>query len=215
MDPKITWFAQSAFMVEHGGMRIYIDPFQIPDGVDPADVLLLTHEHRDHLSAEDIAKVRNENTTVIVGPNVEGKIDNPSKVLEIEESTTVGNLSVKAVAAYTITKLRDTGEPTHPKEHKHVGYVFEIEGLSFYFVGDSDVIPEMSGIGPVDYAFVPVSGKFVMTAEEAADAVAVFQPSVAIPCHYGSVVGSIDDARKFADLVPDQVRVWIMEPVGS
>lgn len=215
MEPKITWYSQSSFMVEHGGKRIYIDPFRIPDGAPPADVLLLTHEHRDHLSAEDIAKVRNDNTTVIIGPNVEGKIEGPVTVLNIEESTTSDNLSVKAVAAYTITKLRDTGEPTHPKEHRHVGFVFEIDDLSFYFVGDSDVIPEMSGIGPVDYAFVPVSGKFVMTAEEAADAVAVFQPSVAIPCHYGVVVGSVDDARRFADLVPDQVRVWIMEPESS
>lgn len=215
MEPKITWYSQSSFMVEHGGKRIYIDPFRIPDGAPPADILLLTHEHRDHLSAEDIAKVRNDNTTVIIGPNVEGKIEGPVTVLNIEESTTSDNLSVKAVAAYTITKLRDTGEPTHPKEHRHVGFVFEIDDLSFYFVGDSDVIPEMSGIGPVDYAFVPVSGKFVMTAEEAADAVAVFQPSVAIPCHYGVVVGSVDDARRFADLVPDQVRVWIMEPESS
>lgn len=215
MESKITWYSQSSFMVEHGGKRIYIDPFRIPDGAPPADILLLTHEHRDHLSAEDIAKVRNDNTTVIIGPNVEGKIEGPVTVLNIEESTTSDNLSVKAVAAYTITKLRDTGEPTHPKEHRHVGFVFEIDDLSFYFVGDSDVIPEMSGIGPVDYAFVPVSGKFVMTAEEAADAVAVFQPSVAIPCHYGVVVGSVDDARRFADLVPDQVRVWIMEPESS
>lgn len=215
MEPKITWYSQSAFMVEHGGKRIYIDPFRIPDDAPPADILLLTHEHRDHLSADDIAKVRNDNTTVIIGPNVEGKIDGPVTVLNIEESTSVDNLSVKAVAAYTITKLRDTGEPTHPKEHRHVGFVFEIDDLSFYFVGDSDVIPEMSGIGPVDYAFVPVSGKFVMTAEEAADAVAVFQPSVAIPCHYGAVVGSVEDARRFADLVPDQVRVWIMEPVSA
>jgi L-ascorbate metabolism protein UlaG (beta-lactamase superfamily) len=215
MDPRITWFAQSAFLIEHGGKRIYIDPFQIPDGSPPADILLLTHEHRDHLSPEDIARVRSADTTVIVGPNVEGKVDGSVTVLNIEESTSVDNFSVKAVAAYTITKLRDTGEPTHPKEHHHVGFVFEIDDLSFYFVGDSDVIPEMSGIGPIDYAFVPVSGKFVMTAEEAADAVAVFQPSVAIPCHYGVVVGSADDARRFADLVPDQVRVWIMDPVNS
>jgi L-ascorbate metabolism protein UlaG (beta-lactamase superfamily) len=215
MDPKITWFAQSAFAIEHGGMRIYIDPFKVPDGVEPADVLLLTHEHQDHLSPDDIARVRNENTKVIISPNLDGKVENPDVVLDIDETTTVGDLKVKAVHAYTTTKLRDSGEPTHPKEHKHVGYVFEIGDLSFYFLGDTDVIPEMSGIGPVDYAFVPVSGTYVMTAEEAADAVSIFQPSVAIPCHYGVVVGSVDDARRFADLVPDQVRVWIMEPTSA
>jgi L-ascorbate metabolism protein UlaG (beta-lactamase superfamily) len=215
MDPKITWFAQSSFRIEHGGMRIYLDPFKIPEGEPPADVLLLTHDHGDHLSPDDIARVRGEGTTVIAGPAVAGKIDQPFTELQPNEATSVGELSVRAVPAYTITKLRDSGEPTHPRESRHVGYVFEIGDLSFYFLGDTDVIPEMNEIGPVDYAFIPVSGVFVMTAEEAAEAAKIIQPSVAIPCHYGVVVGSADDARRFADLVPDQVRVWIMDPVSA
>lgn len=215
MDPKITWFAQSAFRVEHGGMTIYIDPFKIPDGEPAADVLLLTHDHGDHLSADDIAKVRNANTTVIAGPAVADKIDQPFTELAPGQTTTVGKLNVRAVPAYTTSKFRDSGEPTHPKESQHVGYVIEIDDLSFYFVSDSDVIPEMEEIGPVDYAFIPVSGVFVMTADEAAKAASIIQPSVAIPCHYGVVVGSADDAKRFAELVPDQVRVWIMDPVSS
>jgi L-ascorbate metabolism protein UlaG (beta-lactamase superfamily) len=215
MDPKITWFAQSSFRIEHGGMRIYLDPFKVPDGEPPADVLLLTHDHGDHLSPDDIARVRDEDTKVIAGPAVAGKIDQPFTELQPNEATSVGELSVRTVPAYTITKLRDSGEPTHPKESQHVGYVFEIGDLSFYFLGDTDVIPEMNEIGPVDYAFIPVSGVYVMTAEEAAEAAKIIQPSVAIPCHFGAVVGSIEDARQFADLVPDQVRVWIMDPVSA
>jgi L-ascorbate metabolism protein UlaG (beta-lactamase superfamily) len=215
MDPNVTWFAQSAFRIEHGGVRIYVDPFRLPDGQPPADILLLTHEHRDHLSSDDIAKVRNSDTVVVAGPNVTSQIDEPFTELAVGQTTTVGNVKIRAVPAYTVTKLRDSGEPTHPKEAHHVGFVFEIDDLSFYFLGDTDVIPEMNEIGPVDYAFVPVSGVYVMTAEEAAEAVSIFQPSVAIPCHYGAVVGSVDDANRFADLVPDQVRVWILEPLSS
>jgi L-ascorbate metabolism protein UlaG (beta-lactamase superfamily) len=215
MDPKITWFAQSAFRIEHGGLRVYIDPFKIPDGEPSADVILLTHDHGDHLSLDDIARVRKESTLVIAGPAVSSKIGGPLTELKSGESTSHESLRVRAVPAYTTTKLRDSGEPTHPKKSNHVGYVFELGDLSFYFLGDTDVIPEMNDIGPVDYAFIPVSGVFVMTAEEAAEAAAIIQPSVAIPCHYGAVVGSVDDARRFADLVPDQVRVWIMEPVST
>jgi L-ascorbate metabolism protein UlaG (beta-lactamase superfamily) len=215
VEPKITWFAQSAFRVEHGGKLIYLDPFQVPDGEPTADVILLTHDHFDHLSAEDLAKVRGEDTVVITGPAVSAKIEGPFTELAPGESTSIDSLNVRAVPAYTTTKLRDSGEPTHPKESQHVGYVFEIDDLSFYFLGDTDVIPEMNDIGPVDYAFIPVSGVFVMTAEEAAEAAAIIQPSVAIPCHFGHVVGSVDDARRFADLVPDQVRVWIMEPLSK
>ena len=215
MDPKVTWFAQSAFRLEHGGVRIYIDPFKIPDGEPTADILLLTHDHGDHLSAADIAKVRDANTAVVAGPAVSDKIDQPFTELRPGDATTIQNAKIRAVPAYTTSKFRESGEATHPKESQHVGYLVEIDDLTFYFLSDTDVIPEMNEIGPVDYAFVPVSGVFVMTAEEAAEAVKIIQPSVAIPCHYGVVVGSAEDARRFADLVPDQVRVWIMDPVSS
>ncbi len=215
MDPNITWFAQSSFRIEHGGLCVYIDPFRIPDGEKPADVILLSHDHGDHLSADDIAKVRTESTIVVAGQAVVDKIDAPYTQINVGEEWRHENLTVRAVPAYTTTKLRDSGEPTHPKEAGHVGFVFEINDLSFYFLGDTDVIPEMEQIGPVDYAFIPVSGTFVMTADEAAEAAKIIQPSVAIPCHYGVVVGSADDANRFAEQVPDQVRVWIMDPVSS
>lgn len=215
MEPNITWFAQSAFRIELDGVQIYLDPFKIPEGEPPADFLLLTHDHGDHLSQEDIDRVRTAKTTVIVGPAVAGKIDGPYVELPPGESTSEGALEVQAVPAYTTSKFRDSGEATHPKESQFVGYVLKSGGLSFYFLGDTDVIPEMNDIGPVDYAFIPVSGVFVMTADEAAEAASIIKPGVAIPCHYGVVVGSDEDARRFADLVPDQVRVWIMDPVSS
>jgi L-ascorbate metabolism protein UlaG (beta-lactamase superfamily) len=132
------------------------------------------------------------------------------QVLLPGDSATVGPLSIRAVPAYTLTKFRANGEANHPRANDHLGLILEIDELSFYAAGDTDVIPEMESFGPVDYAFLPVSGRAVMTADEAAEAVRLIQPSVAIPVHYGAMIGSIDDARRFAELVPEQVRVWIM-----
>ncbi|ACZ38447.1 MBL fold metallo-hydrolase [Sphaerobacter thermophilus] len=215
MEPRITWFAQSAVRIEVGDLTIYIDPYHLPDDVTPADVLLVSHHHGDHLSPDDLAKVRTEQTTVVASPAAASRLEQPVQVLAPGETTTVGSLRIRAVPAYNIDKFRSPGVPFHPREEQHTGFVLEIDDLSFYFAADTDVIPEMDEIGPVDYAFLPVSGTYVMTAEEAAEAARRVQPSIAIPIHYGAVVGSVEDARRFAELVPDQVRVWIMEPAGS
>jgi len=215
MEPRITWFAQSALRIEIGDLRIYIDPYHLPDDVPPADVLFISHHHGDHLSPDDLAKVRTERTTVVASPAAASRLDQPFQVLAPGETTTIGALKIRAVPAYNIDKFRSPGVPFHPREEQHTGFVLEIEDLSFYFAADTDVIPEMDEVGPVDYAFLPVSGKYVMTAEEAAEAARRVQPSIAIPIHYGVAVGSVEDARRFAELVPDQVRVWIMEPAGT
>lgn len=119
-----------------------------------------------------------------------------------------------AVPAYNVNKFRSPGVPFHPRESQHVGFVFKVGGLRFYFAGDTDVIPEMSEIGPVDYAFLPVSGTYVMTAEEAVEAVRQIRPRVVIPMHYGSIVGSVEDAEKLARLAPEGVEVRILTPIS-
>ncbi|MGA7672286.1 MAG: MBL fold metallo-hydrolase [Nitrolancea sp.] len=215
MEPGITWYAQSSIRIEARGMQIYIDPYHVPDGEPKADVLLISHEHGDHLSPDDINRVRSGDTAVFANKTAAAKLDGDVKVLTPGESVTIGALKIRTVPAYTTTKLRPSGEPTHPKEAEHLGLILEIDDLTFYAAGDTDVIPEMESVGPVDYAFLPVSGKFVMTPEEAAEAARLVQPSVAIPVHFGAIVGSADDAKRFAELVPDQVRVWIMTAAGS
>ncbi|MDI3339233.1 MAG: MBL fold metallo-hydrolase [Sphaerobacter sp.] len=212
MEPRILWYAQSAVRIDAGGLIIYIDPYQLPEGQPPADVMLISHHHRDHLSPDDLAKVRTERTTVFASPAAAPHLNGPVQVLAPGETAQHGPLRIRAVPAYNLTKFRSPGVPFHPRDEQHTGFVLEIDDLTFYFAADTDVIPEMDEIGPVDYAFLPVSGTYVMTAEEAAEAARRVQPSVAIPVHYGSVVGSVADAQRFAELVPDQVRVWIMEP---
>ncbi len=212
MEPTIVWYEQSSIRIEAGGMQIYVDPYHVPEGQPKADVIFISHEHGDHLSPEDIGKVRTADTVVFANPTAAQKLEGNVTVLRPGDIASHGDLKIHAIPAYTTTKFRPSGEATHPKASEHLGLILEIDDLTFYAAGDTDVIPEMESVGPVDYAFLPVSGTYVMTAEEAAEAVAIVQPTVAIPVHYGAIVGSVDDARRFAELVPDQVRVWIMTP---
>lgn len=212
MEPTIVRYEQSSIRIEAGGLQIYIDPYHVPEGEPKADVILISHDHGDHLSADDIARVRTPETTVFANPTASKQLDGNVTVLHPGDSASYDGLKIRTIPAYTTTKLRSSGEPTHPRESEHLGLILEIDDVTFYAAGDTDVVPEMEAVGPVDYAFLPVSGTYVMTAEEAAQAARIVKPSVAVPVHYGAVVGSIDDARRFADLVPDQVRVWIMTP---
>ena len=210
MEPTIVWYTQSSIRIDAGGLRIYVDPYNIPEGEPPADVILVSHEHGDHLSPEDINRVRTPNSVVYASRLASETVGGNVQVLLPGDTASSESLRIRAVPAYTLTKFRANGEPNHPRENDHLGLILEIDDLSFYAAGDTDVIPEMESFGPVDYAFLPVSGRAVMTADEAAEAVRLVRPSVAIPVHYGAMIGSIDDARRFAELVPEQVRVWIM-----
>jgi L-ascorbate metabolism protein UlaG (beta-lactamase superfamily) len=210
MEPTIIWYTQSSLRIDAGGLHIYIDPYGVPDGEPPADVILISHEHGDHLSMDDINRVRTPDSVVFASRLSSEKIGGYVQTLLPGEQASVGPLLIRAVHAYTLTKFRANGEPNHPKESDHLGLILEVDGLTFYAAGDTDVIPEMETYGPVDYAFLPVSGRAVMTAEEAAEAVGIIKPSVVVPVHYGSLMGSIDDANRFAELVPDDVRVWIV-----
>lgn len=215
MEPQITWYAQSAVRLDVGDLRIYVDPYHLPDGQPPADVLLISHHHGDHFSPDDVTKVRGAPTVVVGNATVADRLDSVDHRLNPGDSLQVGNLQIRTIPAYNVDKFRSPGTPFHPRDEGHLGYVLEIDDLTFYFAGDTDVIPEMEQVGPVDYAFLPVSGRTVMTAEEAAEAARIVQPSMAVPVHYGLTLGTLEDAERFAALVPDQVRVWIMTPAGT
>lgn len=217
MEPLIDWYGQSAVRIEAGGLCIVIDPFRIPPSEPEADVLLVSHEHPHHLSPDDIKRVAGERTAIFASTAAVEELDPAlnAQALVPGEVVHQGALTIQAVAAYNVNKFDRAGVLMHPPASRSLGFVLEIDDLSFYFAGDTDVIPEMDRIGPVDYAFLPVGGATVMTAEEAAQAATMVQPSIAIPIHYGSSSGSIEDARRFGNLVPDQVRVWILAPPGD
>ena len=203
LTAKLHWYGQSAFRID-GPPVIYTDPFRLPDGLPPADIIVITHDHFDHCSPGDVAKVRTA-TTVVIGPaEVAAKIPRPVEVIKPGDVRTVQGVTIKAVPAYNI------GKPFHPRNDGKVGYLITTGESTYYQAGDTDLIPEMAGLAP-DVAMLPVGGTYTMTAEEAAQAARSIKPKLAVPMHYGTVVGSEADGARFARLLQGTaIRVVVM-----
>ncbi|MEM2910415.1 MAG: MBL fold metallo-hydrolase [Nitrososphaerota archaeon] len=209
---KISWLGHDAFRLKDD-KTIYIDPYKIK-GKETADIILVTHEHFDHLSIDDINKISSKECTIVAArpcANQLGRV----RVKEIKyvrpgDELEVDGIKIRAVPAYNITKFREPGRPFHPKDAGGVGYVVTLKGINVYHAGDSDFIPEMKEL-KVDVFLVPVSGTYVMTAEEAASAANTIMPRLAIPMHYGTIVGSEGDAEQFKKLAKCEVRILTKE----
>ena len=141
-----------------------------------------------------------------VAERVNGRVHSIAPGEEIEDELVRG-LHVGAVAAYNTSKRDGDGKPFHPPEAGWVGYDLGVRGERLYHSGDTDVIPEMDSVTGVDVALLPVSGVYVMTAQEAAEAARRIQPRVAVPMHWGEQIGSEEDARLFAERAPVEVRI--------
>ncbi|WP_410508478.1 MBL fold metallo-hydrolase [Methanosarcina hadiensis] len=209
---RIQWLGHSGFLLEGDGKKIYIDPYQIgkePAFDDRADILLITHEHSDHCSPEDIRKVRKSDTTTLIPENcsLEFKGD-ARRVAEgdiLADGLEIKGIRIEVVPAYNPDK------PYHPRGIG-IGYIVELAGLRIYHAGDSDFVPEMANI-KTDIALLPVGGTYTMDEEEAASAAAVMSPGFVIPMHYGSE-GIEADPEKFKALVhsknPD-IKVIVLD----
>ena len=200
---KIKWYGHDTVTLTKDDTVICFDPYQL-DKQFHADIVLITHNHFDHLSIADLQKISDEKTVIVAAKECLGKINLPCKKLigiTPNEKIDIGGFNISAVRAYNIDKINpDTKKPFHPKEDNKVGYVITVNNTRFYHTGDSDLIPEMADIRP-DVLFVPVSGTYVMTPNEAANAVKEIKPKLAIPIHYGSIVGDENDAKAFKKLV--------------
>jgi L-ascorbate metabolism protein UlaG (beta-lactamase superfamily) len=190
---------------------VYLDPYKLESTAEPADVVCVTHEHFDHLSVEDLARVVTPRTVVVTIPACEEAVRGlrPAAIHPVKPGDRVEahGISVDVVPAYNTNKFRSPGKPFHPRADGKVGFVIGIGGLRIYHAGDTDEIPEMAGVTGVDVALLPVSGTYVMTAAEAIAACNRIRPTVAIPMHYGSIVGSAADAEAFRQGAPCRVEV--------
>ena len=199
MTKNIKWLGHAGFMIK-SDKTIYIDPLRINES-EPADIIISTHEHFDHLSPEDIAKVQNENTVIVTTPDCFSKVSGNVKAVVLGESIDVDGITIEGVPAY------NTNKNFHPKSSNWMGVIVTVNDQRIYHAGDTDNIPEMSHLKNIDIALLPVSGTYVMTAEEAADAANKFMPKIAVPMHYGAIVGSKADAEKFKKLCKCKVEI--------
>ena len=205
MLEKVSWLGHDAFKIA-ASKTIYIDPFELAGEPEPADIICVTHDHYDHCSPEDVAKIRRKDTVVVAAENCRGKLKGDVKWVKAGDKVTVDDVNIEAIPAYNVNK------GFHPPEAGGVGFILTVEGTTIYHAGDTDPIPEMEGL-EVDIAMLPVSGVYVATAEEAIEAANKIGPKVVIPMHWGGIVGSRTDAERFKELWPGEVV--IMEAEGS
>lgn len=202
MMEHIHWLGHATVRLDFDKV-IYVDPWKLRGGAPKADIILITHEHYDHFSKPDIDRIRKESTSLVTIAGVAAGLKGDVHVIKPGDSITVQGIAIQAVPAYNI------GKQFHPKSAGHVGFVVQTGGHAIYIAGDSDLTPEMKAVR-ADVALLPVGGKYTMTAEEAAQAANAIQPQLAIPLHYGDIVGSTADAERFRSL--SKVPVRILKP---
>jgi len=205
---KISWLGHDGFRIKNS-KTVYIDPYVMETG-ENANIILISHEHFDHCSPGIIKKIVTPNTTIITTALVKRQLSG-MKAKEIRavkpgEKILVDDVSAETVPAYNLNKFRSPGQPFHSKQEEMLGFIVTINDVRIYHAGDTDSIPEMEGMN-VDIACLPVSGTYVMTAEEAAEAAGRIKPKIAIPMHYGSIVGDESDAERFKKLAACQVVI--------
>lgn len=210
---KLTWLGHDGYRIQNGKV-IYIDPFQIEAGGPKADIVLVSHEHEDHCSVDDLKKIVGPNTIIVAHAQSKSELEKVKakeiKIVKPGEKVNVGDITIETVPAYNVNKFMEPGRVFHPKEDGKLGFIVTLKGTRIYHAGDTDHIPEMKNIR-TDIALLPVSGTYVMTSQEAVDAAATINPKLAIPMHYGAIVGDAKDAESFQKLVKCDVKVLTKE----
>ena len=206
---NIEVFTQSSIRIRCGTGTVYADPFRMKISPHDADIVLITHDHYDHFSPEDLAKVINPATILVVPEKVADKAAAFSAQVKAIETVLPGQqyqiagLSLETVPSYNRIK------PFHPKKNGWVGYLLDLDGQRVFIAGDTDKTTENSTV-QCDIALVPVGGKFTMDAKEAAELINTIRPAAAIPTHYGTIVGKKSDGERFASLVDPAIETKII-----
>ena len=137
---QIHWLAHASFRIEVGDLNIYIDPWQLGENPPPADIILITHDHGDHCSPEDIAKIQTEETVIVTVDACVSKLSGEIKIIQPGDKLSVQGIPIEVVPAYNLTKFRTPGNPFHPKESGYVGFVVTVDGQRIYHTGDADAV---------------------------------------------------------------------------
>ena len=209
----MTYLGHDGFLLE-GKIRVMIDPYKVTTSMK-ADIVCVTHEHFDHCSPEDLRNVTTPQSLYIGSNGTKDKISGilfqETYFLQPGEERVIQGVQIRAVPAYNVNKFRSPGIPFHPREMKGIGVLLTIEGVTVYHAGDTDVIPEMADLPKgIDLAFLPVSGTYVMTADESKEAIELFHPKHVVPMHYGVIVGSLADAERLGDRV-GETKVTVLQ----
>ena len=199
---KIAWLGHDGFRIDTT-KTIYFDPYQITAG-PKADLILISHDHFDHCSPEDIEKIQGSQTVIVTEKDSARKLEGDVRIMKPGDLLTVDDIGIQAVPSY------NTDKDFHPRENNWLGFIVDMEGVKVYHAGDCDFIPEMKDL-EVDIAFLPVSGTYVMTADQAVQAALAINPKLAIPMHYGTIVGDVQDALDFKKALEGKIDVLVLK----
>ncbi len=203
MSVTLEWLGHASFRICHDETIIYIDPWKIKGSPKDASVVLVSHSHYDHYSPDDIAKVNNPNTKLVTSSDVVAE-GNTGQALSPGSAVEMQDFIVWGIASYNPDKQ------FHPKANNWLGFVIEFESKRIYYAGDTDLTDEMKTLTSIDVALLPVGGTYTMDVKQAAQATKHIQPELAVPYHWGDIVGDIKDAKQFAELAYCKVKV--LEP---
>ena len=208
MLEQVTWFRQSAMRWRGDERTVYIDPWGTPADAPHADIILITHAHMDHFQPEEIERLSVAATELVAPHDVAAELEGNVTAVAPGEAYEIGGLRFTTVPAYNI---REEALDFHPQANRWVGYVLELGGHTYYHAGDTDHAPELSDVR-TDVAFLPIGGYYTMNVEEAAGLAKAIGPQLAVPMHFGFVVGSRSDGERFrAAAAP--IPVEILTPV--
>jgi L-ascorbate metabolism protein UlaG (beta-lactamase superfamily) len=206
MLERFTWFRQSAYRWDGDGLTVYIDPWEAEG--PPADLILLTHAHEDHFQPEEIERLRKDGTRIVAPHDIARELSGDVTAVAPGDSVEASGVKIQAVPAYNIVEDR---LDKHPKANNWVGYLLTLGEHTYYHAGDTDHLPELESIR-TNVAFLPIGGFYTMDPDEAAGLARAMGPELAVPMHYGFIVGSPSFADQFARAAAP-VQVQILDPV--